>query len=57
MKAVIVGGTKGMGRSLARVLAERGDAICLLGRDAEDLSRSVADLKVRGSSSVVASTV
>lgn len=57
MKAVIVGGTKGMGRSLARVLAERGDAICLLGRDAEDLSKSVADLKVRGTNSVVSSAV
>ena len=57
MKAVIVGGTKGMGRSLARVLAERGDAICLLGRDGEDLSKSVADLAVRGGKGAVTSAV
>lgn len=54
MKAVILGGTKGMGRSLARVLAERGDAVCLLGRDVEDLQKSAADLQVRGGKTTVA---
>ena len=48
MKVVILGGTKGMGRAVARALAERGEALCLLGRDAEDLKKSVADLQVRG---------
>ena len=47
MKVAILGGTKGMGRSLARVLAERGDELFLLGRDAEDLERSAADLAAR----------
>lgn len=47
MKAVILGGTKGMGRSLARALAERGDRVFLLGRDPEDLARSASDLVVR----------
>lgn len=47
MKAVILGGTKGMGRSLARVLAERGDELFLLGRDAADLARSALDLTAR----------
>lgn len=47
MKAVILGGTKGMGRSLARVLAERGDEVFLLGRDPEDLERSAQDLAAR----------
>ena len=37
-----------MGRSVARVLAERGDQIYLLGRDAEDLERTAQDLAVRG---------
>jgi short-subunit dehydrogenase len=30
-------------------MAERGDAICLLGRNPDDLERSAADLRVRGS--------
>ncbi len=36
MKAILLGATKGMGRSLARQLAARGDRLFLLGRDAED---------------------
>ena len=36
-----------MGRSLARALASRGDELALLGRDLEDLERSVADLQIR----------
>lgn len=46
-KAVILGATRGMGRELARQMAERGDQLCLLGRDAEELTRSVADLDLR----------
>lgn len=49
MKAVILGGTKGMGRAVARLLAERGDSVFLLGRDENDLARSARDLEVRGS--------
>ena len=48
MNTVILGGTKGMGRSLARQLAARGDRLFLLGRDAEDLRASAADLETRG---------
>jgi short-subunit dehydrogenase len=48
VKAVVLGGTKGMGRALARLMAERGDALFLLGRDRDDLARSAADLKLRG---------
>lgn len=47
MKAVILGGTMGMGRAIARVLAERGDATFLLGIGEEDLVKSAADLKAR----------
>jgi short-subunit dehydrogenase len=36
-----------MGRSLARQLATRGDALFLLGRDLEELQRSASDLQVR----------
>jgi len=48
MKVVLLGATKGMGRSLARQLAARGDQLFLLGRDGDDLARSAADLEVRG---------
>jgi NAD(P)-dependent dehydrogenase (short-subunit alcohol dehydrogenase family) len=48
MKVVIFGATKGIGRALARLFAERGDALVLLGRDPADLERSARDLLVRG---------
>lgn len=47
MKAVILGGTAGMGRSLAQQLAARGDLVFLLGRDTAALERGTADLKAR----------
>jgi len=47
VKAVVLGGTAGIGRSIARLLAERGDAVFLLGRDEDDLARSAADLAAR----------
>lgn len=47
MKIAIVGATKGMGRALARELAARGHVLCLLGRDADELARSSADLVAR----------
>jgi decaprenylphospho-beta-D-erythro-pentofuranosid-2-ulose 2-reductase len=37
-----------MGRALARAMAERGDSLVLLGRDAADLEKSARDLEVRG---------
>ncbi len=48
MKVVFLGATKGMGRALARLHAERGDSLFLLGRDVEELARSAADLQARG---------
>jgi decaprenylphospho-beta-D-erythro-pentofuranosid-2-ulose 2-reductase len=47
MNVVILGGTKGMGRALARLLATRGHRLFLLGRHAEDLEKSACDLEVR----------
>lgn len=47
MKAAVLGGTRGIGRALARLLAERGDRVFLLGRHPADLERSVADLEIR----------
>ncbi len=52
MNIVFLGATKGMGRALARLMAERGDRLFLLGRDAEDLERSARDLEVRGQQKV-----
>ena len=48
MKAVILGGTSGMGRAVARRLAERGDALFLLGMPLVELERSASDLEQRG---------
>ena len=46
MKAVFLGGTRGMGRAIARLLAERGDDVYVLGNEPEDLERSAADLAI-----------
>jgi NAD(P)-dependent dehydrogenase (short-subunit alcohol dehydrogenase family) len=48
VKVAFLGATKGMGRALARQMAARGDVLFLLGRDAEDLARSLSDLSVGG---------
>ena len=48
MKVAFVGATRGMGRALARRLAERGDALFLLGRDTAELALSARDLEARG---------
>ena len=47
MKAVLLGGTSGMGREVGRRLVERGDSVFLLGVDDADLARSAADLAAR----------
>ena len=53
MRAVLFGATKGMGRALAHRMAERGDALFLLGRDHDDLVRSANDLQIRGAHGAV----
>jgi decaprenylphospho-beta-D-erythro-pentofuranosid-2-ulose 2-reductase len=50
----VVGATRGMGRALARLLAERGDALVLLGRDEAELGASARDLAGRGARGAVA---
>ena len=47
MKVAVLGATRGMGRALARRMAERGDQLFLLGRDLRDLEKSARDLEVR----------
>jgi decaprenylphospho-beta-D-erythro-pentofuranosid-2-ulose 2-reductase len=46
-----------MGRALARLMAERGDTLFLLGRESEDLEQSARDLEVRSGRSPVQSAV
>ncbi len=52
MRVVLLGSTKGIGRALARRMAERGDSLALLGRDQEELEKSAADLRERGAAQV-----
>lgn len=47
MRVVFLGATRGMGRALARRMAERGDQVFLLGHEPDDLQRSAADLAAR----------
>jgi len=56
MKAVIVGATKGIGRSIARMLAERGDTVFLCGRELNDLERSARDLEQRSGGKISVKT-
>lgn len=53
MNVAFLGASKGMGRALARRMAERGDRLFLLGRDSEDLRRSAADLAILGATGEV----
>ncbi len=53
MNVAFIGASKGMGRALARRMAERGDRLFLLGRDLEDLRRSAADLENLGATGKV----
>jgi decaprenylphospho-beta-D-erythro-pentofuranosid-2-ulose 2-reductase len=48
MKAAFVGATRGIGKALARRMAERADALFLLGRDAPALTVAARDLEARG---------
>lgn len=48
MNVAILGATRGTGRELARLFAERGDRLVLLGRNPAELDRSARDLIARG---------
>jgi NAD(P)-dependent dehydrogenase (short-subunit alcohol dehydrogenase family) len=56
VNVVVFGATKGIGRAIARRLAERGDRLFLLGRHPDDLARSGSDLDIRRGQAVVAGT-
>jgi short-subunit dehydrogenase len=54
MNVVFLGATRGMGRALARLMAARGDRLCLLGRDLMDLERSARDLEITAEGGTIA---
>ncbi len=47
-RVVVFGGTRGIGREVARLYAQRGASVALFGRNVSDLERSAADLRARG---------
>lgn len=51
--AVVVGGSKGMGRATARCLADDGARVAVIARTAATLDDAVADLRRRGSPDAV----
>lgn len=57
MKVAIMGGTKGMGRALARRMAERHDEVFVLGIGDDDLRATAADLEQRGAKGRVGTAV
>ncbi len=50
MRVAILGATQGMGRAIARLLAERGDQVFVLGIEPEELARTSADLQAHSPS-------
>jgi len=57
MNTVILGATQGMGQALARLIAARGDAVFLLGRNAVSLDVSARDLEARTGRPVAGKTL
>ena len=45
---ILVGATSSMARAMARILAERGDALILAGRDMADMAATATDCELRG---------
>lgn len=57
MKVAIMGGTKGMGRSIARQLAARHEEVFVLGIGEADLAATANDLEQRGAKGKVGTAV
>ena len=47
-RALITGGSRGLGREMALALADAGADLILVGRDAESLARTAADIRATG---------
>ncbi|MBK1659070.1 SDR family oxidoreductase [Paracraurococcus ruber] len=50
-RALVMGGTKGLGRSIADALAAEGAAVVISGRDQGRLDQAAAELKAKGAAS------
>ena len=48
LRAVITGGTKGIGRAAADIFADEGASVAICARNAEEVKAAVKDLKARG---------
>ncbi len=48
-RALVTGGSKGLGLEMARALVEAGAEVVIVGRDAETLAKSAQDLARSGS--------
>jgi decaprenylphospho-beta-D-erythro-pentofuranosid-2-ulose 2-reductase len=51
-KVLIIGATSAIAEAVARILASRGDKLCLIGRRRESLDSIAMDLRIRGSPAV-----
>ena len=52
-RALVMGGTKGLGRSIADALAEEGAALTISGRDQGRLDEAAAALRAKGAASAI----
>lgn len=52
-RALVMGGTKGLGRSIADALAAEGAALVISGRSQESLDKAAAELKAAGAASCI----
>jgi 3-oxoacyl-[acyl-carrier protein] reductase len=48
LRAVVTGGTKGIGRSAADIFAEEGASVAICARNADEVKAAVQDLKAKG---------
>ncbi len=48
LRAIVTGGTKGIGRAIAATLADEGASVAVCARNADEIKETVADLRLRG---------